>query len=62
VFDYGNRPSEPSELAERVAKIGEEFRSYYDTVALHATLARLGLHVVEDVGERGHVVYAGTVA
>jgi methyltransferase (TIGR00027 family) len=62
VFDYGNRPSEPSELAERVAKIGEEFRSYYDTAALHATLARLGLHVVEDVGERGHVVYAGTVA
>lgn len=62
VFDYGNAPAEPSELAERVAKIGEEFRSYYDTAALHATLARLGLRVVEDVGERGHVLYATTLA
>ena len=61
-FDYGNPPSVPSELAERVARIGEEFRSYYDTAALHATLARLGLRVVQDAGERGHVLYATTVA
>jgi methyltransferase (TIGR00027 family) len=60
VFDYGNPPPPASEpdayggareaLAARVARIGEAFKSDFDTAALHARLAALGFHEIEDLG------------
>jgi len=55
VFDYSN-PRAPDDcsdereaLATRVASIGEPFKSYYDTAALHEKLEAMGLQVVDDI-------------
>jgi methyltransferase (TIGR00027 family) len=60
VFDYGNPPASGLDrdryaaaqeaLATRVASIGEAFRSYFETDALHAKLRALGFRKVEDLG------------
>jgi methyltransferase (TIGR00027 family) len=60
VFDYGNPRASGSDrdryaaaqeaLATRVASIGEAFRSYFETDALHAELMALGFREVEDLG------------
>ena len=59
VFDYGNPPASGLDrdrfaaqeaLAARVASIGEAFRSYFETDALHAKLRALGFREVEDLG------------
>jgi methyltransferase (TIGR00027 family) len=60
VFDYGNPPGSGLDrdrfaaaqeaLAARVASIGEAFRSYFETDALHTKLMALGLREVEDLG------------
>jgi len=60
VFDYSNPPaSGPDQdeyaavrevLAERVASLGEAFRSHFETGALHAKLTALGFREVEDLG------------
>jgi methyltransferase (TIGR00027 family) len=59
VFDYANPVvSEPGqeeynalhrELAERVAKIGESFKSYYETDVLHGKLRTIGFREIEDL-------------
>lgn len=61
VFDYGNPPSPGEgpygeahrELATRVARIGEEIRSHYETDDLHRRLRSLGYREVEDLGPAG---------
>ncbi|MGB2679420.1 MAG: SAM-dependent methyltransferase [Candidatus Acidiferrum sp.] len=60
VFDYGNPPASgggrdefdtaQDALAARVASIGEAFRSYFETEALHAKLMALGFRETEDLG------------
>ena len=60
VFDYGNPPASgldrdryaaaQDSLAARVASIGEAFRSYFETDALHAKLRALGFREIEDLG------------
>jgi len=60
VFDYVNPPASGPDsdqytvvsaaLAARVAALGEEFRSHFDTVTLHARLATLGFRGIEDLG------------
>ncbi|MGB8494585.1 MAG: SAM-dependent methyltransferase [Candidatus Acidiferrum sp.] len=60
VFDYGNPPvsgggrdefaAAQDALAARVASIGEAFRSYFETEALHAKLMALGFREIEDLG------------
>lgn len=60
VFDYGNPPASGLDrdrnadaqeaLAARVASIGEAFRSYFETDALHAKLRALGFREIEDLG------------
>ena len=60
VFDYGNPPaSSPGQdeyaaahetLAARVASVGEPFKSFFETDALHAKLTALGFREVEDLG------------
>lgn len=60
VFDYANPPDEqnaPLEdrsaqdaLAARVAALGERFRCYFHTDALHTKLADLGFCQIEDLG------------
>jgi methyltransferase (TIGR00027 family) len=60
VFDYGNPPTSGADrdryaaaheaLAARVALIGEAFRSYFETDALHAKLMTLGFREIEDLG------------
>ncbi len=60
VFDYGNPPAsglDPDRyataqeaLAARVASVGEAFRSYFETDALHAKLMALGFREIEDLG------------
>lgn len=59
VFDYANPPSASAQsesaadheaLAERVARAGEPFNTYFETELLLATLVSLGLADVEDLG------------
>jgi hypothetical protein len=59
VFDYANPRSESAQvardvdhdaLAERVASVGEPFKSYFETEALLATLDGLGMSDIEDLG------------
>ncbi len=60
VFDYGNPPASGLDrdrysaaheaLAMRVASIGEAFKSYFETDALHGKLMALGFREVEDLG------------
>ncbi len=60
VFDYGNPPASGLDrdrnaatqeaLAARVASVGEAFKSYFETHALHAKLMALGFREVEDLG------------
>jgi len=60
VFDYGNPPASgggrdeldtaQDALAARVASIGEAFRSYFETDALHTKLMALGFREIEDLG------------
>lgn len=59
VFDYGNSPASLSEgegravhdaLAERVARAGESFRSYFETETLANKLRALGFREIEDLG------------
>jgi methyltransferase (TIGR00027 family) len=60
VFDYGNHPTSGLDrdkhaaaqeaLAARVASVGEAFRSYFETDALHAKLMALGFREIEDLG------------
>jgi methyltransferase (TIGR00027 family) len=59
VFDYANprsgsaqvaRDVDHDALAERVASVGEPFKSYFETEALLATLDGLGMSDVEDLG------------
>jgi methyltransferase (TIGR00027 family) len=54
VFDYANPPGEGDHsrgrLAARVAAAGEAFRSHFHTPDLHARLAALGFHDIEDLG------------
>ncbi len=60
VFDYGNPATSSSEqdeyaalhetLAARVASIGEDFKSAFETDALHAKLAAMGFREIEDLG------------
>ena len=60
VFDYGNPPVRSADqdeyvalherLSARVALLGEPFRSYFETDALHAKLLALGFREVEDLG------------
>jgi methyltransferase (TIGR00027 family) len=59
VFDYANPPAasaqmgdatEHEALAERVASVGEPFKTYFETEFLLATLVSLGLADVEDLG------------
>ena len=60
VFDYGNPPAAaldrdgyaPAQeaLAARVASVGEAFKSYFETDALHGKLMALGFREVEDLG------------
>jgi methyltransferase (TIGR00027 family) len=60
VFDYGN-PAEAQdssaaareELARRVAAAGETLRSHFETGELHAKLAAIGFHHIEDLGPQG---------
>jgi methyltransferase (TIGR00027 family) len=62
VFDYRNPMSAGPDrdphggareaLAARVAALGEAFRSEFETGALHAKLAALGLSEIEDLGPR----------
>lgn len=61
VFDYGNPPSPEDtgpyaaardELARRVAAIGEELKTQFETPALHARLRSLGFNEIEDIGPR----------
>ena len=56
VFDYGNPPGPGARaaarrrLAARVASLGEELRSHFETGALHAALRGLGFREIEDLG------------
>jgi hypothetical protein len=59
VFDYANPRSDSAQvardvdhdaLAERVATVGEPFKSYFGTGALLATLDGLGMSDIEDLG------------
>jgi len=60
VFDYSNPPvSGPDQnddasvrdsLAERVASLGETFKSHFETDVLHASLTALGFSQIEDLG------------
>jgi methyltransferase (TIGR00027 family) len=60
VFDYSHPPASGRDrdryaaaheaLATRVAAIGEAFRSYFETDALHAKLRALGFREIEDLG------------
>lgn len=60
VFDYGNPPAAGLDrdrhtatqeaLAARVASVGEAFKSYFETDALHGKLMILGFREVEDLG------------
>jgi len=59
VFDYANRlpplaiharASERKALTERVARVGEPFKTYFETEHLLTTLADLGFSNVEDLG------------
>ncbi|HYW66594.1 MAG TPA: SAM-dependent methyltransferase [Candidatus Dormibacteraeota bacterium] len=60
VFDYGNPPASGLDrdrnaatqeaLAARVASVGEAFKSYFETDALHGKLMALGFREVEDLG------------
>ena len=59
VFDYANprygsaqaaRDVDHDALAERVASVGEPFKSYFETEALLATLRGLGMSDIEDLG------------
>jgi methyltransferase (TIGR00027 family) len=60
VFDYANPPASGhardnftaahEALAERVSSIGEAFKSYFETEALHAKLTALGFGEIEDLG------------
>jgi methyltransferase (TIGR00027 family) len=60
VFDYGNPPANgpnqeaytaaQADLAERVARVGEAFRSRFETADLHARLMALGFQEIEDLG------------
>jgi methyltransferase (TIGR00027 family) len=58
VFDYANPPASFSEkaratheaLAARVAAVGEDFRSFFETDALLARLRALGFREIEDLG------------
>ena len=60
VFDYGNPPASGLDrdryanaqeaLGARVASVGETFRSYFETGALHAKLRALGFREIEDLG------------
>jgi methyltransferase (TIGR00027 family) len=58
VFDYANPPQAMSdaaravhdELAARVSSVGEMFRTYWETEALHARLRGLGYRQIEDLG------------
>jgi methyltransferase (TIGR00027 family) len=61
VFDYGNPPSPGDtadyaaardELARRVAAIGEELKTQFETRELHARLGVLGFRDIEDLGPR----------
>jgi methyltransferase (TIGR00027 family) len=58
VFDYAN-PPDPSQaefaaahekLAARVASVGEAFKSFFETEALHQKLRALGFQEIEDIG------------
>src|SRR5271169_3848418 len=55
VFDYANPPTPGPEhasaraLAARVASVGEAFKSYFETDALHARLSALGFCEIEDL-------------
>jgi methyltransferase (TIGR00027 family) len=63
VFDYGNPPAdcdEPDaysaareELARRVAAIGEELKTQFETGVLHARVRGLGFRQIEDLGPSG---------
>jgi methyltransferase (TIGR00027 family) len=58
VLDYANPPdpNQPefaaahTELAARVAAIGEAFKSFFETDALHKKLRSLGFQEIEDLG------------
>jgi methyltransferase (TIGR00027 family) len=56
VFDYSNPhasddcAADREALAARVASVGEAFKSYYETGALHAKLMAAGFCKIEDLG------------
>ena len=59
VFDYANprsgsaqaaRVADHDAVADRVASVGEPFKSYFETEALLATLGGLGMSDIEDLG------------
>ncbi|HZZ18871.1 MAG TPA: SAM-dependent methyltransferase [Opitutaceae bacterium] len=61
VFDYGNPPEagkpDPyaaarEELARRVALIGEELKTQFETGELHARLSLIGFREIDDIGPR----------
>ena len=61
VFDYANPPASidsaghrlfHERMAERVAALGESFRSYFDTADLHRRLEDMGFTGVIDLGPR----------
>lgn len=62
VFDYANPTDTIADagaraaheaLAQRVAKLGEVLKTYFETDALHAKLAELGFGAIEDLGPLG---------
>lgn len=58
VFDYSNPPDSLSpkmriahdERAARVAKLGEDFTVYFETIKLHAQLRAIGFVEIQDLG------------
>lgn len=59
VFDYANEPRDggaaaaaqpEDDLADRVARVGEPFRTWLSTPDLHALLRDLGLEAIDDLG------------
>jgi methyltransferase (TIGR00027 family) len=56
VFDYGTPQASEDyaaareALATRVASVGETFKSYYETGALHVKLTAMGFCEIEDLG------------
>jgi hypothetical protein len=58
VFDYSNPPDQlppqrqaaPARRSARVAQLGEEWLSYFDTETLHEQLYRIGFVRLDDLG------------